>query len=83
MKLHEDVSVARTEYGLVLLDQAAGRYWQLTGTAAVVVEELTAGRTTEQAVAVLVARFDVTAETARADVEAFLGRLRGTGLVVG
>ena len=82
IRLHEDVSVARTEYGSILLDQASGQYCQLNRTATVIVDALGGGRTVEEAAAAVAERFEVDLETARRDVTALVGKLHATGLVV-
>ncbi|WP_119726785.1 lasso peptide biosynthesis PqqD family chaperone [Thermomonospora amylolytica] len=81
MKLRTGVATADTEYGIVLLDERSGDYWQLNPTGALAVRRLLAGDTPEQAAAALAAEFDVTADQALADVRALLEQLRAARLV--
>lgn len=81
LQLRTDVSAAETEYGTVLLDERSGRYWQLNDTGALVVQTLLAGGTQSEAIASLVAAFDVDESQANADVAVLLDELRSAGLV--
>jgi len=67
-ELRDDISLAETEYGIVLLDGADGEYWTLNGTGAVVLRTLLDGGDSEQAVNALVREFDADLDTATADV---------------
>ncbi|WP_197523418.1 lasso peptide biosynthesis PqqD family chaperone [Actinokineospora pegani] len=82
IRLHERFTVAPTEYGSVLLDRSSGRYFQLSRTATVVVDELVEGRTVEETVGVLHARYGVDPQVAARDVAALLARLRDDSVVV-
>ena len=53
----------------------------LNDTAALIFEQLQAGKTAEEAAAALVAAYDVTSETALADVQETIGLLREAGVV--
>lgn len=53
----------------------------LNDTAALIFEQLQAGKTVEETVAALVAKYDVTPETALADVQETIGSLREAGVV--
>ncbi|MBE8524244.1 lasso peptide biosynthesis PqqD family chaperone [Amycolatopsis sp. H6(2020)] len=79
MRLREDISTAITEYGMVLLDERAGRYWQISPVGTVILEHLTQGFDT--VVESITSRFDVGSDQARTDVDAFLTKLSTTGLV--
>lgn len=83
IRLHERFTVAPTEYGSVLLDRSSGRYFQLSRTATVIVDELVAGRSVAETVQVLHARYGVDPEIAGRDVSALLERLRADTVVVG
>lgn len=50
LTLRTDVSAARSDDGTVLLDEATGRYWQLNGTASLILGALLDGATPQQAV---------------------------------
>ena len=79
--LTERVQAVETGYGLVLLDERAGRYWRLNETGTVVVAALLAGDAPEQAAGQLARRFDITEDDARRDVAALVDGLRAAGLV--
>ena len=53
----------------------------LNDTAALIYEQLQAGKTVEETAAALVAKYDVTLETALADVQETIGSLREAGIV--
>jgi len=81
VKWNEQFSLARTEYGAVALDQSAGRYFQLTWTAATIVDGLLADGSVADAVQALRDRFDVDRETAERDVADLVVQLRARGMV--
>lgn len=81
VRLRADVSTADTDDGLVLLDERAGRYWQLNPTGALVLRLLLDGVTPHQAAQTLADRHPVSSEQAAADVTALLKRLHTAGLV--
>lgn len=80
-RLRADVSTTTTDYGTILLDEQSSRYWQLTPTAAVVLEALQAGEGVAGAVRRLTDRYPVTAETATRDATALLRQLADIGVV--
>ena len=82
LQLRADVSTADTEDGLVLLDERAGRYWQLNPTGALVLQLLLDGVAPDQVAQMLADRHPVRTEQAAADVNALLERLRTAGLVI-
>jgi Coenzyme PQQ synthesis protein D (PqqD) len=81
VQLAQDVSVAETDHGAVLLDSRRGRYWQLNTTGVVVLRVLLDGGTAEQAAGQLVRTLAVPADRAAADVTAFLATLRAAKVV--
>jgi hypothetical protein len=81
LKLRDGVSTADTEYGLALLDEDSGQYWNLNPTGALALRTLLAGGTTAQVVQELMEQYAVDAETASQDVEDLLGELHSAGLV--
>ena len=81
LKLRDGVSVADTDYGMALLDEDSGQYWNLNPTAALALRTLLDGGTTAQAVQELMEQYAVDAETASQDVEDLLGELHAAGLV--
>jgi hypothetical protein len=80
-KLRDGVSSADTDYGIMLLDEDSGRYWNLNPTAALVVRTLLDGGTPHQAVRELAERFAVDDETAGHDVQELLDGLHAANLV--
>jgi hypothetical protein len=80
-QLRADVSIADTDDGMVLLDERAGRYWQLNPTGALVLRKLLDGAAPHQVAQTLADRHAVSAEQAAADLAALLERLRTAGLV--
>jgi hypothetical protein len=83
LKLRNGVSSADTDYGIVLLDEGSGEYWNLNPTAAVVLRTLLDGGTPVQAAQELSEQFSVEADTARRDVEDLVDGLQSAGLVSG
>ncbi|RJL31265.1 lasso peptide biosynthesis PqqD family chaperone [Bailinhaonella thermotolerans] len=81
LRLGADVTTAETDYGMVLLDQRSGDYWQLNPTGALVVRRLLAGDPPERAAAALAEEFGVGLGEAAADVRDLLEELRAAGLV--
>ncbi|MGH3972875.1 MAG: lasso peptide biosynthesis PqqD family chaperone [Pseudonocardiaceae bacterium] len=81
VQLRADVSTVDTDDGVVLLDERAGRYWQLNPTGALVLRLLLDGAAPHQAAQTLADRHTVSMEQAAADVTALLERLRTAGLV--
>ena len=81
VRLRAEVSTADTDDGLVLLDERAGRYWQLNPTGALVLRLLLDGVSPHQAAQTLADRHPVSTEQAAADVAALLEHLHTAGLV--
>jgi hypothetical protein len=82
VQLRADVSTADTDDGVVLLDERAGRYWQLNPTGALVLRLLLDGAAPYQVVQALTDRHPVSTEQAAADIGALLERLRAAELVI-
>jgi hypothetical protein len=81
LKLREGVSAADTEYGIALLDEDSGQYWNLNPTGALTLRTLLEGGTPEQAVQALTEQYAVDADTASRDVQDLMGELRSAGLI--
>jgi hypothetical protein len=81
LKLRDGVSAADTDYGMALLDEDSGQYWNLNPTAAVALRTLLDGGTTAQAVQELTEQYAVDADTASQDIEDLVGELHSAGLV--
>jgi hypothetical protein len=81
LKLRDGVSTADTDYGIALLDEDCGQYWNLNPTGALVLRTLLDGGTPDQAVQALTEEYAVDADTASRDVDDLVGGLRSAGLV--
>ena len=81
LKLRDGVSAADTDYGMALLDQDSGQYWNLNPTAALALRTLLDGGTTAQAVQELTQQYAVDADTASQDINNLVGELHSAGLV--
>ncbi|MGH8899464.1 MAG: lasso peptide biosynthesis PqqD family chaperone [Egibacteraceae bacterium] len=81
LRLRADVSTTQTDEGMVLLDERAGRYWQLNRTGALILRILLDGAALQDAAKTLAERHAVSAEQAAMDVTALVERLQTTGLV--
>jgi hypothetical protein len=81
LQLRDGVSAANTDYGITLLDEDSGQYWNLNPTAALALGTLLAGGTTAQAVQELTAQYAVDTDTASQDIENLVGELHAAGLV--
>lgn len=81
LNLRDGVSAADTDYGMALLDEDNGRYWNLNPTASLALRTLLDGGTTVQAVQELTQQYAVDADTASQDIEDLLGELHSAGLV--
>jgi hypothetical protein len=81
LKLRDGVSAADTDYGMALLDEDSGQYWNLNPTAALALRTLLGGGTPAQAVQQLIEQYAVDPETASQDIEDLLGELHSAGLV--
>jgi Coenzyme PQQ synthesis protein D (PqqD) len=81
LKLRDGVSSADTDYGIVLLDEDSGRYWNLNPTAAQALQTLLDGGTADQAAQALTERYAVDAGAAHRDVRELLDGLEAAGLL--
>jgi hypothetical protein len=81
LRLRDGVSVAEIEYGIALLDEDSGEYYNLNPTGALVLRTLLDGGTPAQAVQELTREYAVDSDSAGQDVEALVGELRSAGLV--
>jgi hypothetical protein len=81
LKLRDGVSAADTDYGMALLDEDSGQYWNLNPTAALALRTLLDGGTKAKAVQELTTQYAVDADTASRDVEDLVGDLHSAGLV--
>jgi hypothetical protein len=81
LKLRDSVSSADTDYGVMLLDEGSGQYWNLNPTAALVLRTLLDGGTPAKAVQQLTEQYAVDADIANRDVQDLVDGLHSAGLV--
>jgi hypothetical protein len=81
LRLCSDVSELETDDGMVLLDERAGRYWQLNRTGAFIVRTLLEGSTPQEIAKTLAQRHGVSVEQVTTDVAVLVERLQTAGLV--
>jgi len=81
LKLRDGVSAADTDYGIALLDEDSGQYWNLNPTGALTLRTLLEGGTPEQAVQALTEQYAIDADTASRDVQDLMSELQSAGLV--
>jgi hypothetical protein len=81
LELRDGVSAADTDYGIMLLDENSGQYWNLNPTAAMVLRALLDGHSPEQAVQELTGQYAVDVDTASRDVQDLVDGLHSAGLV--
>ena len=75
------VHARRFDDELVILHLGAGEYFSLDPVGSTIWDQLTAGKTPGEAVAVLIAQYDVDETTARTDVERLATELVAAGLL--
>jgi hypothetical protein len=81
VRLRACVSTADTDYGIVLLDEDSGEYWNLNPTGALVVRTLLGGGSASDAEQRLIEQYAVDPGTARKDVHDLLDGLRSADLI--
>jgi Coenzyme PQQ synthesis protein D (PqqD) len=81
LKLRDGVSAADTDYGVALLDEDSGQYWNLNPTGALVLRTLLEGGTPAEAAQALTTEYTVDPDIASRDVDDLVGGLRSAGLV--
>jgi hypothetical protein len=81
VKLRAGVSTADTDYGIVLLDEDSGEYWNLNPTGALVVRTLLDGGSTGDAEQRPIEQYGIDPDTARKDVHDLLNGLRSADLI--
>lgn len=80
-KLRDGVSTADVDYGVALLDEHGGQYWNLNPTGALVLQVLLAGGSADEAAQALIEQYGVDLETANRDVQELVHDLRSAGLL--
>jgi len=81
IRLRNSVTATSTDYGLVLLDETGGEYWNLNPTGASVVTAVLDGDTPDQAARSLAEEHHIDLDTASADVRDLLSQLGSAGLI--
>jgi hypothetical protein len=76
-----NVHARRFDDETVILHLDAGEYFSLDAVGTLVWEQLQAGRSLDEAVAAVVADFDVDGETARADADRLVRELVAVGIL--
>ena len=82
-RLRDGVYLAETEFGIALLDERSGEYWNLNPTGAQVLRKLLDGGTHAQAAKALTKEYAVDADSASQDVLDLVNDLRSAKLVEG
>jgi coenzyme PQQ synthesis protein D (PqqD) len=82
LQLRGGVSLVDTDYGIAVLDEDSGQYFNLNPTGALVLRTLLNGGTCEQAAQELSTEYAVDRATANQDVTVVLEELRSAGLVL-
>lgn len=80
--LADEHSVARTDYGVVLLNEATGKFWNLNPSGALVFDALLTTGTVESAAAAVMREFAVDSAIATADASEVLQKLLKAGILV-
>ena len=75
------VHARRFDDEIVVLDLGAGKYFSLDAIGATIWDQLSSGKTPDEAVAALLVEYEVDEATARADVRRLADELLATGLL--
>jgi hypothetical protein len=82
LKLRAGVFLVDTDYGIAILDENSGQYFDLNPSGALVLRTLLDGGTYEQAAQQLSTEYVVDPATASQDVTALLEEFRSAGLAL-
>lgn len=82
VSLRDEVAMATSELGMVLLDERTGKYWQLNRSGALILDQLLEGRSLHEVVGTVSATYRVDRTAASADAKALLDLLVSSGLIV-
>ncbi len=80
--LAADISTVDTEYGIALLHQKRGEYWNLNPTGAIVLRSALESADLSRAVDRLTSEFDVERAVAEQDVGEIVAHLLSAGILV-
>lgn len=81
LKLRDDVFLAETEYGIALLNESSGQYWNLNPTGALILQTLLGGGSPAHAAEELTRQYEVDIDSAGQNVQELVGTLLSVGLV--
>lgn len=81
LKLSDGVFLAEIEYGIAMLDENSGQYWNLNPTAALILQTLLDGGTPAHAAEEISKQYEVDIDSASQDVRELIAELRSAGLV--
>jgi hypothetical protein len=81
VKIKKGLAYRRVAGEMFVVDSARARLHELNGTAAVVWEYLSKGRSEAAAVSAILEEFEVDGKTAQADVKYFISELESAGLL--
>lgn len=80
--LADQVATADTDYGVVVLNQDSGEYWNLNPTGALVLRSVLESGGIDVAVSAMTKEYAVDTDTAEADARALLSDLLSAGVLV-
>ncbi|MFI0445566.1 lasso peptide biosynthesis PqqD family chaperone [Actinomadura sp. 6N118] len=80
-QLGQNISKVETDYGIVLLDEARGEYFNLNPSGVIVLETVLASGDPARAVTALLEQYSVERDVAEADVADVLGALVSAGVL--
>lgn len=80
LRLRDGLALADTDYGIVLLDENTGQYWELNPTGAKALRSMIEGATPAEAAQDIVQLYDVDLDTAEQDISDLVGELHAAGL---
>ncbi|GAA3464982.1 lasso peptide biosynthesis PqqD family chaperone [Saccharothrix longispora] len=83
LRAGDDITTTRAEDGAVVLDERAGRYWQLNASAVVVLDRLLAGQSAAEIGEHIARTHGVSPDEVVKDIDDFVGQLRSAGIVTG
>jgi hypothetical protein len=81
-RVNQNVSIARTDFGAVLLDETSGSYWQLNPTGLAITDGLLAQQSAGEISSRLAEQYGIDPGQARADVDAMVEQLVSMELLI-
>ncbi|WP_439660225.1 lasso peptide biosynthesis PqqD family chaperone [Lentzea sp. HUAS TT2] len=83
LRLRDGLALADTDYGVVLLDENTGQYWELNPTGAKALRSMVEGATPAEAAQDITRLYDIDLDTATQDISDLVGELHAAGLAQG